>query len=420
MKPVQQSGAALAIDSVQLQRRLNIIASAGSTRIAYSPEDMRARSLVLAMMRELGLDTRIDAAGNVIGRYGGPSSRPAIAFGSHIDTVRQGGHYDGALGVAAALECVAAISAGGYEPAHPLEVIVFANEEGQNFGALCGSRAMIGELDDSDLARTDDAGRTLAEAIDAIGGQAHSIGAAARHAGELAAFLELHIEQGAVLESLGLPIGLVEGISGISYTDVKVVGTSNHSGTTVMELRRDALVAAARFIAAVQASALQGRVRVATVGRLNVRPNATNIIPGEVTLTVELRDLDRERIAATLEHLRAAAGQVTSESGVQFEFVQRDLIEAVPCSPGVQAAIITSCEELSVRYHRMPSGAGHDAQMMGKIAPMGMIFVPSSGGLSHSPAEFTSAEHCALGAEVLLHTLLRLDGAEATSREGKE
>jgi beta-ureidopropionase / N-carbamoyl-L-amino-acid hydrolase len=420
MKPVQQTSPALALDAAQLQRRLDEIVRAGSTRIAYSAEDARSRSVVLAMMRELGLQTRIDEAGNLIGRYPGRSQRPALAFGSHVDTVRHGGRYDGALGVAAALQCVAAIVAAGYEPAHPLEVIVFANEEGQNFGALCGSRAMIGELHAYDLARIDDAGRTLAEAIDVIGGQSGIIGNAIRQPGEIAAFLELHIEQGAVLESMSTPIGVVEGISAISYTDVRVIGTANHSGTTVMEMRCDALVAAARFTLGVQSVAVEGRCRVATVGRLNVHPNAANIIPGEVALTVELRDLERERIAATLKHLRAHAGEIAADSGVRFEFAERDLIEAVPCSPGVQAAIIASCNEMGVPYHRMPSGAGHDAQMMGKIAPMGMIFVPSSGGVSHSPAEFTSAEHCALGAEILLRTLLRLDRPEADPATGAE
>ena len=416
---MKQTSAKPGIDAAQLQRRLDVIASAGSTRIAYSPEDARARSLVLGMMDDLGLATRIDPAGNLIGRCRGRSAAAPIAFGSHIDTVRNGGRFDGALGVAASLECIAAISAAGYAPAHPVEVIVFANEEGQNFGALCGSRAMVGEVSSDDLARTDEAGRTLAEAIDYIGGQSRNIAGAVRRRGELTAFLELHIEQGAVLESAGVPIGVVEGISGISYTDVTVIGTPNHSGTTVMELRRDALAAAAKVVSAVQSSALEGRCRVATVGRLNVFPNAANIIPGEVTLSVELRDLDSGRLRATGEHLRRLAGELGRQCGVRFEFTPRDLIEPVPCSPAVQSAIVACCEEMSVPYHGMPSGAGHDAQMMGKIAPMGMIFVPSSGGVSHSHLESTSAEHCALGAEILLRSVLRVDRAGAGPLPGE-
>jgi N-carbamoyl-L-amino-acid hydrolase len=180
-----------------------------------------------------------------------------------------------------------------------------------------------------------------------------------------------------------------------------------------MELRRDALVAASRFVGMVQQVALERRCRVATVGRFNVYPNASNIIPGEVGLSVELRDLNRENMHAGQVYLRACADDLARECGVEFQFTPRDLIQPVPCSPAVQDAIIASCEEMRVGYHRMPSGAGHDAQMMGKIAPMGMIFVPSSGGLSHSPLESTSPEHCALGAEILLRSLLRLDSAPA-------
>jgi beta-ureidopropionase / N-carbamoyl-L-amino-acid hydrolase len=417
MKPLRQVSQSVSIDSGQLQCRIDAIASLGGTRLAYTPADVEARSSVLEMMRQLGLKTAVDAVGNLIGCRPGRLSLAPIAFGSHIDTVRSGGRYDGVLGVAAGLECLASLAAADYVSRHPLEIIVFANEEGQNFGALCGSRAMIGALSPEDLLRVDETGRTLAEAIKVVGGNPRQINSAIRQPGEMAAFLELHIEQGAVLESVGAPIGVVEGISGISYTEVKLSGMANHSGTTVMDLRKDALVAAAQFVMAVQEAARQGGCRVATVGRLAVHPNSVNIIPGEVLLTVELRDVDRNKILETRRYLRDCGRQISERTGVGFEFTERELIDPVPCSAEVQQAIINSCEGMGVRYHRLPSGAGHDAQMMGKIAPMGMIFVPSAGGVSHSPEEFTAREHCALGAEVLLQTILRLDRDEGRGLE---
>lgn len=383
--------------------------AAGRTRLAYSAEDLSTRSVVMGMMKELCMTVRVDAAGNIIGRHSGLETRPAIAMGSHVDTVRNGGRFDGVLGVAAALECVATIRRSGYLTCHPLEVIVFANEEGQNFGALCGSRAMTGALEPDALTSTDGNGRSLVQAIEYVGGAPQRITSAVRHRGEVAWFLELHIEQGGVLEALQTPIGVVEGISGIAYTEVRVLGVANHSGTTMMEHRRDALVAAAELVTTVRDAALAQECRVATVGRLIVGPNTPNVIPGEVSLTLELRDLRKERIEQTLEHLRKCGAAIGNRTGTQVEFIPRDFIEPVLCSAAVQDAIVGSCEELDLPYHRMPSGAGHDSQMMARIAPMGMIFVPSAGGISHSPEEYTSPEQCASGTEVLLRTVLRLD-----------
>ena len=409
MAPVRPSARTAQIDSASLYRRIQLISRTGTTRLAYSEEDVRGRAVVMDMMRQVGLSVSIDPAGNIVGRRPGRERRSPLAVGSHVDTVRNGGLYDGILGVMAAIECVGVLQEAGYTTAHPLELIVFANEEGQRFGALCGSRALVGSLGTDDLALVDETGRTLAEAIRSIGGDPTRLPVTVRKNGEIAAFVEVHIEQGGTLEKARVPIGIVEGISGISYTDVRVIGAANHSGTTAMELRKDALVGAAELVLCVQRVALEKRCHVATVGQLIVNPNATNIIPGEVDCTIEVRDLEREKILATLKHIRKCGQEIAFRSNIKIEFSDRKLIESVPCSPLVREAIARSCVDLGFKFQTLPSGAGHDAQMMAKLAPTGMIFVPSTGGISHSPREFTSSEDCARGAQVLLETILRLD-----------
>ncbi len=409
MAPVRPLSPKAQIDGASLYRRIQLMSETGPTRLAYSEEDVRGRAVVMEMMREVGLRVSVDAAGNIVGRRAGRQSLPPLAFGSHVDTVRNGGHYDGILGVMAAIECVGALQEAGHKTEHPLEVIVFSNEEGQRFGALCGSRAMVGALGAEDLAHSDESGRSLGDAIRSIGGDPEKLHTATRQAGDVAAFVELHIEQGGTLEQARVPIGIVEGISGISYADVRIVGSANHSGTTAMELRKDALASAAELVLCVQRAALDKRCQVATVGQLAVSPNATNIIPGEVLLTIEVRDLDRKKMLATVKHLQECGQGIAFRSGVQIEFSVRTPIESVPCSEVVREAIVRSCAELGFKFQTLPSGAGHDAQMMAKLAPIGMIFVPSMGGISHSPREFTSSEDCARGAQLLLESILRLD-----------
>src|ERR1700730_4632390 len=369
MAPVRPSARTAQIDSASLYRRIQLISRTGTTRLAYSEEDVRGRAVVMDMMRQVGLSVSIDPAGNIVGRRPGRERRSPLAVGSHVDTVRNGGLYDGILGVMAAIECVGVLQEAGYTTAHPLELIVFANEEGQRFGALCGSRALVGSLGTDDLALVDETGRTLAEAIRSIGGDPTRLPVTVRKNGEIAAFVEVHIEQGGTLEKARVPIGIVEGTSGISYTDVRVIGAANHSGTTVMELRRDALVAASELVLSVRQAAFAAKCRVATVGRMTVFPTATNIIPGEVTLTIEIRDLERENILSTLDHLRRCGEAITQRSGVQLEFSDRALIEPVLCSPLVRQAITQSCDDLGLEFREMPSGAGHDAQMMARIGP---------------------------------------------------
>lgn len=387
------------------------MAEVATTRLAYSEEDVRGRQLVMEMMREVGLAVSVDAAGNILGRRAGSHNRPPILFGSHIDTVREAGRFDGVLGVVAAIECVAVLQAADTLTSHPLEVVIFANEEGQNFGALCGSRAAVGDINSEDLERRDGSGRTLGEAIRSVGGNPEELGSSVYKAGRFAAFIELHIEQGGELDRLGIPIGTVEGISGIQHTNVLISGVANHSGTTTMEGRHDALAAAAELVLAVRKMAMQQHAcRVANVGRLVVSPNSVNIVPGAVDLTVELRDMQATRIASAMEEIKGQTGDIAERYGVSFKFLDRKFMEPVPAHPAVLAAIEESCRALHFPFQRIPSGAGHDAQMMARITPMGMIFVPSVGGISHSSKEFTEAEDCARGAEVLLETILRLDG----------
>jgi beta-ureidopropionase / N-carbamoyl-L-amino-acid hydrolase len=407
------------IRAQDVQRSIDRFAASGTTRLAYSEEDNKGRSVAMEMMREAGLAVRIDAAGNIFGRRDGASNSLPIMFGSHIDTVRDGGRFDGVLGVASGIECMRILSEWNHRTDHPLDLVIFANEEGQTYSALGGSRAVIGDLSGEELNTADPAGRPLSEAIRQIGGKPEEVALSVIKAGEVFAFLEVHIEQGAELSSLGIPIGVVEGISGIQQTDVSITGTANHSGTTAMEFRRDAMVAAAEFILAVRRLATELRCcRVATVGRVLVFPNSINIVPGRVELTLELRDMHEERMARALELLKQEASIITRKSGVQFGFSDRKRIRSVPADPQVLEAIEESCRELDVPFHRLPSGAGHDAQMMARIAPMGMIFVPSAGGISHSIEEFTSAEDCALGANVLLLSILRLDSLQAVSPPG--
>jgi beta-ureidopropionase / N-carbamoyl-L-amino-acid hydrolase len=404
------TSAPVRIRAADMEHGIQRFAAVATTRLAYSSEDNQGRSVAIEMMRELGLEVRIDAAGNIFGRREGARGGLPILFGSHIDTVRNAGRYDGVLGVVSGIECIRLLCEMDHRTEHPLELVIFANEEGQNYSALLGSRALVGDFDSEELKLTDAGGRPLSDAIRQIGGNPENLASAILQPGNVLAFLEVHVEQGGELESLGTPIGVVEGISGIQQTDVVISGTANHSGTTAMGSRKDAMVAAAEFILAVRRIAAEkAYCRVATVGRVMVFPNSANIVPGQVDLTLEIRDMHEERMTAALKLLQEEASLITARSGVQFTFENRKRISPVPADPRVIAAIRASCEALDVSFHLLPSGAGHDAQMMARIAPMGMIFVPSIGGISHSTAEFTSAEDCALGADILLHAILRLD-----------
>jgi N-carbamoyl-L-amino-acid hydrolase len=363
---------------------------------------------VIAEMKQMELETSIDFAGNIIGtRKGSSPGKAAIAFGSHIDRVPNGGNYDGCVGAMAALEVIRTLNEKNIRTGHPLEVIIFSNEE----GGVMGSRAMVGQLGESALGVVNSTGYSMGEGIMRLGGDTTKLKQVVRKPGELAAFLELHIEQGGILDREKLDIGIVEGIVGLKWWNVTFKGFANHAGTTPMNMRQDALLAAAKFIVAVNeiTNSFNGK-QVGTVGRISAAPGAPNVIPGKVVTSLEIRDLSSDVIAGLFSEIKRKAEEIAHEANVEIAFELLDT-SAKPAltDKGIQKQIAGAATQLGLSYKQMQSGAGHDAQDMALIVPTGMIFVPSKDGISHSPKEFTSAADMANGANVLLNTILILD-----------
>lgn len=382
----------------------------GVSRVAYSDADKQGREYVLGLMRGAKLDVFVDAAGNLIGRRPG-NSRGIVApllIGSHIDTVPEGGNYDGVVGSIGAIEVAQTLAENNVELVHPLEVVIFQNEE----GGLIGSRAMDGELTERELDLVSRSGKTIRDGIKFIGGDPAKLAEVRRKKGDIAAYLELHIEQGAILDTEKVQIGVVEGIVGINWWDVTIEGFANHAGTTAMNNRQDALLAAAKFIEAVNriVTSVPGR-QVGTVGRINALPGAPNVIPGKVVLSLELRDLEAAKINLLYERIHAEAQRIAAASRTKFDFKEINVNIPAPTDARIRSLIADAARELSLSTKLLPSGAGHDAQDMAQLGPVGMIFVPSVGGISHSPREFSHPHDIANGANVLLHTLLKLDRA---------
>ena len=380
----------------------------GVSRVAYSDADVAGRAYVMKLMEGAGLKPRIDAAGNIFGRRAGTEgSLPAVLFGSHIDSVPNGGNFDGDLGTLGAIEVVTTLNEARVTTRRPLEVVVWQNEEGFAFNnGLAGSRAVAGHLDKGELDAVWN-GVRKADAIRKIGGAPERIAEARRAAGSFACYLELHIEQAGTLEKGGIDIGVVEGIVAIDRYDVEIRGFANHAGTTPMADRHDALVAASHLTIAVD-EVVRGEpgAQVGTVGQLNVSPNVPNIVPGTVRLVVELRDLSSKKIARLAEKLRTRTQEIAAKTQTEIDMRAAAHHEEALATPEVQKSIEAACGRLGLKSQRLPSGAGHDAQMMALLGPMGMIFVPSVGGISHSPKEFSRWEDCARGADVLLQTVL--------------
>jgi N-carbamoyl-L-amino-acid hydrolase len=402
------------IDGQRLNRSLEALsrigrnpATGGINRLAFSDADVGARRYVSGLMREADLDVAVDYAGNLVGiRVGGEVRALPIVLGSHIDSVPEGGNYDGSVGALAAIEIARVLAERRIALRHPIEVIVFSNEE----GGKTGSRALIGEVDPRELSLPTASGKTIGEGIVFIGGDPGRLNEVRREAGSIKAFLELHVEQGSVLERSGVQIGVVEGIVGIKRWNVVVEGFANHAGTTPMHARRDALVAAARFIDLVHMVALEipGR-QVATVGRITAEPGAPNVIPGRVTLSLEIRDLEMSKIDRVFERLKMEADRISRDTGAAFAFDQFYLSHGALTDEHLRQTIEQEASALGLSHMRLPSGAGHDAQSMAKLGPVGMIFVPSRSGVSHSPREFTAPEDVVNGAQVLLRTVLAVD-----------
>jgi beta-ureidopropionase / N-carbamoyl-L-amino-acid hydrolase len=404
-------------DSGRVQQHLTELSRIGAnpeggvSRVAYSDADIAGRAYVKSIMEAAGLDVRIDAAGNLIGRREGTDRKlRTIVVGSHTDSVPHGGNYDGDVGVIGGIEVAQQLRDRHVRLRHALEVVDFTDEE----GGLVGSRAMAGELSAATLDLVNISGRSVRDGIRALGGDPDAVGHAQRSPGDLAAYLELHIEQGGTLERTHTNIGVVQGIVGIHWWEATVTGIANHAGTTPMDQRHDALLAASELVLAVNdaATGIAGR-QVATVGQIRAEPGAPNVIPGKVVLSIEVRDLDTARIETVFERIRARGAEIARARGTSIEF--KDLeATAVPAltDPRIRHSIDVAAHELELTTMAMPSGAGHDAQDIARIAPIGMIFVPSVGGISHSPREYTAPTDIVHGVNVLLRTVMAIDAGE--------
>ncbi len=383
-------------------------AQGGNDRVAFSDFDIAARIHLTSYLENLGLKVSTDAAGNLIAyRQGKQKGAKAIAFGSHIDAVPNGGHYDGDVGVMGGIEVLETLIENNVMTDHPLELIIFSNEE----GAIFGSRAMAGKIDQATLEVQTASGFTNGEGVKRIGGDPDRILEVKRTSDDLHAFLELHIEQGNILHKNKVDIGVVEGIVGLNWWDVEITGFTNHAGTTPMNDRKDAMIAAAQFVLAVNeiVTSTEG-AQVGTVGRIEAFPGAPNVIPGKVIASLELRDLNAEKIKSLYKKIEQKGFEIGATTGTKFSFTPIDATaEPALTDLRIQSLIRSKAKTLGYSHKTMPSGAGHDAQDMAVITPTGMIFVPSVNGISHAPEEYSTPEAIAKGANVLLHSILELD-----------
>ena len=409
------------VSSKRLEAHLQAIAAIGATReggitrLAYSDADWQARSLVTRFMEQAGLQIRCDAAGNLIGRREGRNpSAPPVMTGSHIDSVPNGGNFDGIIGVLGAIEAVQVLADAGIMTEHPLEVVVFAAEESSRFGmATVGSKAFAGVLPATALQLADKDGITLSEAMHSRGLAPEAIGEA-RYASPIKAFLELHIEQGKVLEKAGITIGIVSGIAAPTRIRAVITGQADHSGATPMNLRQDALVAGAEIILLVEQLASEEMAwgTVGTTGIIQAEPGVMNVIPGKVELGIDIRSISqdsKQRVVDTLcreiEKMELRRGVVVNVELLSNEEPVQLPVEMISRLQGI-------CDELQLDYMPMPSGAGHDAMHLAKMTPTGMIFIPCRAGISHNPAEWAGIDDITAGTEVLLAAIRQLAEAE--------
>ena len=395
------------LDSLQALGQIGAMPGGGVNRLALSDADRQGRDWTAARMRELGMHVEVDAIGNIVGTFPGTENMPPVMMGSHIDTVRTGGLYDGNYGVLAGLEVVATLREAGLQTRRPLAVAVFTNEEGARFQPdMMGSLVYVGGLPLHEALATCDAdGRSVHAELQHIGYR----GTAPVGAPVVDSFVELHIEQGPVLEQMGLQIGVVEGVQGISWTEFTVDGQSNHAGTTPMDLRHDAaLVAAQVVVFGRELSARMGGRQLATVGAVRLSPNLVNVIAQKAVFTVDLRNTDAAALAQAEADLHAYAESAAQAEGVRITSRTLARFEPVVFDTTVVNLVEQQTQALGASYQRMPSGAGHDAQMLARVCPSGMIFVPSVGGLSHNVREHTEPDDLQRGAQVLLQVVLAL------------
>ena len=404
----------LRINGDRLLSRIEELASigaidgGGSCRLALTDEDRAGRDLVVTWMRDLDLDISIDSIGNVVAVRPGKTDGPPTMTGSHIDTVRTGGRYDGNLGVLAGLEIIESLSENKIETQHPVAVAFFTDEEGSRFAPdMLGSLVYVGGMtleEALDIKGVD--GAKVGDELDRIGyrGTSPCPGSSPR------AFVELHIEQGPVLEVEGVTIGAVTGVQGISWTELTVTGESNHAGTTPMALRRDSGFAAAAISTYVRDLSLEmGGSQVATVGRLELHPNLVNVVAGSAVLTVDLRNTVEAYLLESENKLADFLLELASNEGLEIEKRQLARFEPVEFNQEVVDTVENIASRLGHSVMKLPSGAGHDAQMMARVCPTGMVFVPSHKGISHNPQEHTDSDDLIAGCNVLFQTILDLD-----------
>jgi N-carbamoyl-L-amino-acid hydrolase len=382
----------------------------GIYREAFSPADMEARAWIEERGRSTGLETSRDGAANVFLRLPGTQDLPAVFIGSHLDTVPGGGALDGALGVLVGLECVRRLREEGLRPRHPIEVVAFADEEGR-FGGLFGSQALCGELTPEKIhGAADLAGVRLVDAMREHGLHAMDALHARRDPASIHGYLELHVEQGPVLDGLGVPVGIVEEITGVRKWAVRLLGNADHAGTTPMGLRRDAFLGLAEFAGEIGRILEEhgGENSVATVGRVDLTPGAANTVSSRAEFSLDFRDTDAATLDEIADAFRRALSAIARRRGLMFEFDVLSEVEPQPCDAGMIELLESSARDRGLRCHRMPSGAAHDAQMLAHLTRVGMIFVPSKDGRSHSPAEWTHMADIEAGANVALEALTRL------------
>ncbi len=381
----------------------------GVTRLSLSLEDLKARQYVIDVMKESGLEVRVDSVGNIIGKLEGMNpDAPIVMTGSHVDTVLHGGLFDGALGVLGAVEAIRSIKESGVELTHSIEVVSFTDEEGTRFGTgYIGSKGMSGYLDEKTFLLKDANGITYGEAFEQAGFDPSLYKQAIRQSKELKAYVEMHIEQGKVLEEHELAVGVVTDIQGPVWLEVTLTGHPDHAGATPMNMRKDASLAMAEIMLEVERLAIKYK-GVGTVGKMKVEPGGVNIIPGKAAFSIDLRHVDKELRTKMVNGVTNAIRDISDKRLIESEIDIKKAVDPATCSNEIVEVIEKSCEELQVPTMKLQCGAGHDSLMMTNITNMGMIFVRSKDGISHNPKEWTEKEDCVVGTQVLINTLVKL------------
>ncbi len=404
------------IDGERLWDRLTELSSignqdsGGATRLSFTEDERKAKNLATSFMEEAGLSVREDAVGNLIGRKETVNKNaPVFLIGSHLDSVYNGGNFDGPLGVLAGIEVLQTMNERGIQTECPIEVIAFTDEEGARFSfGMIGSRALAGTLTSRDLQHKDEQGISIAQAMRNKGLNPDAIGDAAYPKDSVKAYIELHIEQGKILENEDLPVGIVTGMAGPLWLQFVLEGEAGHAGTTPMSLRHDALATAAHIMRSIEAEASATSTTVGTVGQLSLSPGGVNIIPGRVEFSLDLRDINEQIRDEVEQRIVGEAKRLCQERGIRLNVQTLQRVAPAPCAELVQDAAKAACEECGLEPYFLASGAGHDGMQLKDLCPIGMLFVRSKGGISHNPAEWSSKEDCTHATDVLCHTVLNL------------